>query len=110
MPSYFSPEVEPYFEAWIKSHTWYTGDPPDMENFYRFLKALNWDTHGQNWSLGLKDLIIQAVQDFRPSGDWQQEQLQQTAENFQILADMINNYEQTSYDPPGELPLPLVIE
>jgi hypothetical protein len=104
MTGYFSPDVEPYFEAWLKSHTWHTGDPSSMENFYRFLKSLNWDTQGQNWALGLKETIILAAQEFRPSEHWELDELQGIADNFQILADMINDYEQTSYDPPGQIP------
>jgi hypothetical protein len=38
---YFTPTIDKYFAAWVLRDTWDSGHPLDMQNFYRFVRAID---------------------------------------------------------------------
>ena len=63
MKTYFTPEIDKYFAAWILKSTWHSGHSTDCEHFHMFVKALDHYKYETRLDeVMLREKILAAVQ------------------------------------------------
>ena len=98
MTRYFSKVVDRYFEQWIRSSTWDSLHPADMQRFYQFLKVLI-----RYWRRGspppICESILRTVKDYHPEVD--EDRVGEMADFFTSKAETILEYD--SVRPPNTI-------